>query len=240
MKLVIAHLYYDLMNLYGESGNVKALKKYFEEQGINVSIKFVTIDCEKEFDKYDIVYIGSGIETNRMLVLDDILKHKEEIEVAIENNKFFLCTGNSYELFGKYIEESNQKKYKALNIFDYHAEDINFRIVDQVYFRTSLISKPIIGFQNQGSVIKNNNNNLFEVITGTGNYPNSSHEGIHYKNFYGTYVIGPILVRNPHFTRYFIKQVIYSKSNRFKIKNKKDIMGEKAYNNFIDKFIENK
>jgi CobQ-like glutamine amidotransferase family enzyme len=102
MKLTIAHLYYDIMNLYGESGNVKALKKYLEEQGITVTIKFVTIDEDKEFDKYDIVYIGSGIEANRLLVLKDILMHKEEISTAIENNKFYLCTGNSYELFGKY------------------------------------------------------------------------------------------------------------------------------------------
>jgi len=241
MKIIIAHLYYDLMNLYGESGNVKALKKYFEEQGITVIIKFVTIDEEKEFDKYNIVYIGSGIEANRMLVLEDILKHKEEIEAAIENDKFFLCTGNSYELFGKYIEDLNNKKHKALDIFEYHALDIDFRIVDQVYFRTLFINKPIIGFQNQGSIIKNNNNNsLFEVITGTGSYPNSANEGIHYKNFYGTYVIGPLLVRNPHFAKHFVKKVINSKSKRFKIKNKKDMMAERAYNNFIDKFIESK
>ena len=135
MKIVIAHLYYDIMNLYGESGNVKALKKYLEEQGVKVTIKFVTIDESKEFDKYDIVYIGSGIEANRLLVLDDIFKHKEEIEVAIENNKFFLCTGNSYELFGQSITDINKNKHKALGIFDYDAEDINFRIVDQAYFK---------------------------------------------------------------------------------------------------------
>lgn len=240
MKIVIAHLYYDIMNLYGESGNVKALKKYLEEQGVKVTIKFVTIDESKEFDKYDIVYIGSGIEANRLLVLDDILKHKEEIEVAIENNKFFLCTGNSYELFGQSITDINKNKHKALGIFDYDAEDINFRIVDQAYFKTSLVSKPIIGFQNQGSMIKNNRKPLFRVISGTGSYPNSTGEGIHYKNFYGTYLIGPLLVRNPHFIKYLIKKIISSRSKKFKYKNKKDVMAERAYNNFIEKFITTK
>ena len=38
MKINILHLYYDLMNLYGENGNVLCLKKYLENQNIDVTI----------------------------------------------------------------------------------------------------------------------------------------------------------------------------------------------------------
>ena len=33
-KIKIAHLYYDLMNLYGENANIRALVHFAERQGI--------------------------------------------------------------------------------------------------------------------------------------------------------------------------------------------------------------
>ena len=114
MIIHIAHLYYDLMNLYGEIGNIKALKYSLENSGVKVQIDNLTINDNIDFNKYDILYIGMGTEDNQILVLNDILKYKEEIKEYIENNKFILATGNSIELFGKTIN-----KIHALNIFEY-------------------------------------------------------------------------------------------------------------------------
>ena len=45
MKTIkIAHLYYDIMNLYGENGNVRFLKSKLEEQDIKVDIYFLSLD----------------------------------------------------------------------------------------------------------------------------------------------------------------------------------------------------
>jgi len=65
MKIVIAYLYYDLLNLYGESGNLKMLKNHLENQKIDVIIKFLTIDDKLEFDKYDLVLMSAGTEKNQ-------------------------------------------------------------------------------------------------------------------------------------------------------------------------------
>ena len=69
MKLL--HLYYDLMNLYGEYGNVVVLKKHLEDQGFDVSVDKKTINEEINFEEYDFVYCGSGTEKNELFVLDD-------------------------------------------------------------------------------------------------------------------------------------------------------------------------
>ena len=103
MKIVIANLYYDLLNLYGDSGNIKAIKKALESQKIKVEIINLSINDELDFEKYDFVYIGSGTEYNQTLVLNHIINYIDKITKYIENNKFFLVTGNSIELFGKYI-----------------------------------------------------------------------------------------------------------------------------------------
>ena len=88
MIITIGYLYYDLLNLYGENGNIKALKKQLEDQGINVTIKFLTIDDDLDFNKYDFVYIGAGTENNQKIALKHLIKYKNDIKKYIEDNKF--------------------------------------------------------------------------------------------------------------------------------------------------------
>lgn len=233
MEINILHLYYDLLNLYGENGNIKALKKHLEEMGVRVNIEFLTINDVIDFSRYDFVYIGAGTEKSQKLVLKHLLKYKKDIKNYIESNKFFLATGNSLELFGKFIK-TKDTTYKCLNIFDYESYEEDFRMVDQAIFDMPLINEKIIGFQNQGSITRGIKNHLFEVVRGVGSFPNSSYEGIHYKNFFGTYLIGPLLVRNPNLVSYMVKELIKSKDSSFKF-NKMNLYFEtKAYNTFLD------
>ena len=232
MKIVIAHLYYDLMNLYGESGNVRALIKYLEREGIDVVVEFISIGDKFDFTKYDLVYIGSGTEENQILALKDLMKHKDALKCAIENDLFVLATGNSYELFGKSLTLLDGTKIACLNIFDYSAKETDFRIIDEAVFKSSKVSGPLIGFQNHKSVIKDNKKPMFSVITGTGSYPGSDGEGFNYKNFYGTYLIGPLLIRNPHFTKYLILKLIGKEIN-----SDTDFLEEKAYDAYLKNFV---
>ena len=87
MKIKIAHLYYDLMNLYGENGNVRALKKYFEQENVECEIHFLTINDIINFNDFDLYYIGMGSEKSQELVIEDLKKYKKEIKEAINNNK---------------------------------------------------------------------------------------------------------------------------------------------------------
>lgn len=244
MNIKVAHLYYDLMNLYGESGNVKALKMQLEGQGIKTTIKFLTIDDDLNFKDYDIVYIGSGTENNQKIVLNHLLKYKKDIEDAIEKGVHFICTGNALELFGNVIEDVNNKKYTALGMFDFDVKQEEVRMVDEVLFKTDLINKYILGFQNQSGHIKSDILNLFDVVKGIGSYIGSKKEGIHYKNFYGTYVIGPILVRNPELLKYLVKEIINKNNKNFKFKKFNQKLEIEAYDNFMSRnyqeYISNK
>ena len=72
MKITIGYLYNDLLNLYGDEGNIKALKYHLEEQDVKVEIKNMTIGDEKNFDDVDFLYIGCGTEHNILTALEDI------------------------------------------------------------------------------------------------------------------------------------------------------------------------
>ena len=127
---------------------------------------------------------------------------------------------------------------------NYFAKQENFRIADEALFQCDLVKEPILGFQNQNSVMRENKNPLFHVLKGTGSYPNSKKEGIHEYEFYGTYLIGPLLIRNPELLKYFVKKIILSKEPNFKFKNFSLQLEKKAHDTFMEnyykEFIEEK
>lgn len=222
MKLYIAYIYSDLMNLYGENGNIKALKYAFNSQGVNVIIDNLSIGSNFNLHKYDVIYIGMGTENNQRFVLKDILKHKKEIKEYIESGKTFIATGNSIELFGKSINDE-----KALNIFKYTSKNIDKRLVGDVFVSESDISDKIIGFQNRGSMIENNEYPL---------YNEEENLGVKYKNFYGTYLLGPILARNPELLKYIVSNVIKMKDENFKFKSFDLKLNKQAYKTYLKNY----
>lgn len=237
-KIKIAHLYYDLMNLYGENGNVRFLKRKLEDQGITTEVHFLSMEDEIDFQKYDFYYIGTGSEENKEIVLQDILKYKEDIRTAIDDGKFFLVTGNSVDLFGKKMHKMNGQVLEALASFGYSVHEEEFRIVGEQYYQCDLIPHNIIGFQNRSFVMDDNGDHLFSVIQGTGYRPNIAFEGIHDNHFYGTYLLGPLLVRNPYFTDYIVEELCIEKQIEYQ-KPDTSAVSYKAYHEYLKNFYEN-
>lgn len=213
----IAYVYYDLLNLYGESGNIKIIENVLKYNKIKYEVLYLSLDDKLEFEKYDLVYIGSGTESNQKIALEKLLEYKQQIKKYIEDNKFILVTGNSVDLFGKYIHA--EESYEALGIFNYSVTQ-NKRKMEEVYIDSTVTSRKILGFMN--------NNSLMDKIE----YPLFDNEGIQYHNFYGTYILGPILVRNPEFLKYFMNEWI-GKKLKYDLK-----LEVKAYNTFIKNFKE--
>ena len=86
MTIRVAHLYYDLMNLYGEIGNLKVIEYQLKKQKINVIIDKLSLNDKIEFEKYDLIYMGSGTKKSTLLVLEDLKKYKKQVKEYIENN----------------------------------------------------------------------------------------------------------------------------------------------------------
>ena len=233
-KIHIAHLYYDLMNLYGENGNIMALVKGFDEQDMYVTVDKLSINNKIDFNKYDIYYMGSGSLENQLIVIDDIIKYKDEIKTAIENGKHFIFTGNSYELLGNYIETTDNKKIETLGLFDFYSKMLDERIIGEEILECNLFKEPIIAFQNRQCVLNNNDNHLFQIVNGHADNYKSHYEGLHYKKLYATYNLGPLLIRNPLLKDYIVKDILDEKEILYK---KVSTVDEKAYNEYVKNFI---
>lgn len=223
----VLHLYYDLLNLYGEQGNILALKRAFKNQNVEIEVDYLSVQDKIDFKKYDLVYLGSGSTENLLIALEDIKRHKKELKKYIESKKFLLATGNSYLLFGQKINNLD-----ALGIFDYYAassEKMAHESLMELYQE-----KDIIGFQNREFIVNNKRNHLFKVKEGLCDNLKSEYEGYHEYNFYGTFVIGPLLIRNPHFTNILVKEIM-EKNNLIYHEYEDKILVD-AYNQYIKNF----
>lgn len=233
MKKIIkvAHLYYDLMNLYGEVGNIRALKRFIERQDVEVEVHFLTIGDKIDFKKYDFYYIGCGNEESEELVLNDLMKYKDDIEEAIENGKYFLATGNAMELFGRKIRLRNGRSINCLNIFEYQAYENERREVSEILYTYDKMEEDhggnVFGFRNARCNINHNSHRLFE-FSNTFNY----------KNFYAMNFVGPFLIRNPYFTNMIIEKIF--KEKKYPYKEITDTIEFKAYHKFYQNFIANR
>jgi hypothetical protein len=226
----IAHLYYDLLNLYGESGNIKALAKHLEHHNVKVITHFLTVDDPIDFNKYDIFYMGSGNSESFEIARNDILKRKKDIK-KVWKDKMFIATGNGLDLFGKQFKTLDEKNESCLNLLNYEAWETDFRIVGETTAQNINLKHEIIGFQNRFSVLKKvKESPLFQIIEGTGYAPKIMEEGILCDNFIGTYLLGPVLIRNPHFTELIIKMILEKKALPYE--EYQDFYETKAYQEY--------
>lgn len=236
MKITIGHLFHDLLNLYGENGNVLALEKAFMQQGIDVEIKNFSIDNEPwNLEDIDILYIGAGTEQNQLLALNILMKYKEDLNQMLKTNKHIISTGNSIELFGKHIKQDNEEIH-ALNLFDYTCERTEKRIVSECLFSYDEIEDKILGFENHAGLITGTTNPLFIVEKGFSSDLKSNVEGFRQNSFYGTYLIGPMLARNPKLLENICKDVILDKDSTFEFKPFDFEIEQKAYDRFLSKY----
>lgn len=233
MKITIGHLFYDILNLYGESGNVLALKHALEMQDIEVEIKNLSLNDSIDFNLLDFIYIGSGTKQNEQLAIEYLKNYKEDILQYVMNKKFFFVTGNSIEMFGKYIKELDNSQFNCLEIFDYYTEVTKTRLVCECIFKHEELDCKILGFENHQGITKDNTSPLFTVVKG---YGNQGVEGFVKDNFYATYLIGPILARNPEFLEYITKKLITSLDKDFEFKAFDFEFLVKAHDKFLEKY----
>ena len=122
--MVIAYLYGDLLNLYGNDGNIKILTQKLAEAGVEAEVRYLSVGDKLDFTEYDVVYMGSGTEENQKIAIEALSPYKDEIKAAIDGGKLFLMTGNSLDIFGQKLDGADVvEDVEGLGVFDYHCKD---------------------------------------------------------------------------------------------------------------------
>ncbi|NSW90339.1 MAG: type 1 glutamine amidotransferase [Firmicutes bacterium] len=226
----ICHLYPDLLNLYGDMGNIIALKKRCEWRGIQANIHNVSLGENFTPENFDIIFLGGGQDYEQEIIKDDFLNNKgNEIRNAIEYGKVFLCICGGYQLLGKYYRTWDGKEMEFLGALNLWTIGCKKRMIGNMVFECEfLISEDfngrVVGFENHsgktylGPEIKP----LGRVIKGYGNNGEDGFEGAVYKNTYCSYSHGSLLPKNPRLTDYLISLALKQKYKDFTSLDKLD------------------
>lgn len=212
MKLTIGHLYPDLLNLYGDRGNIQCLMKRCEWRGIGAETIAYEIDDEIDFSKLDIILLGGGSDREQMLVCSKLRENRGKFRDYVENNGVVIAICGGYQLLGNHYV-TNEGVIEGLGIVDIETEQgKDYRLIDNIVLESELFSMPVVGFENHGGRTNIKNNKPFgKVIYGSGNDGNSGYEGVVYKNVIGTYLHGPLLPKNPQVCDYLIQRALERK-----------------------------
>lgn len=213
MELNICHLYPDLLNVYGDLGNILALKYRAEKRGIKVSIGNVSIGDSFHPDDYDIVFFGGGQDYEQSIVSKDLSETKKfALGLYVEEGKVLLAICGGYQLLGKYYTTPEGEKLPGLEILDLYTESGNTRFIGNTVIRNEEFGETYVGFENHsGRTYIGSMKPLGKVVAGYGNNGEDGFEGCIYKNTYCTYFHGSLLPKNPELADRLIKTALERK-----------------------------
>lgn len=199
MELNICHLYPDLLNVYGDIGNILVLKYRAEQRGIKINVSNVSIKDSFPIDKYDIALFGGGQDYEQAIVSKDMVEtKKDDLTEYIERGKVLLAICGGYQLLGKYYTTPEGEKLDGLNILDIYTEGGDTRFIGNTVIKNEDFNETYVGFENHsGRTYIGNLKPLGKVIAGYGNNGEDKQEGCIYKNTFGTYFHGSLLSKNP-------------------------------------------
>ncbi len=230
MELNICHLYPDLLNVYGDMGNILVLKHRAEERGIKVNIFNISVNDSFDENNYDIVFFGGGQDYEQSIVSEDLIKNKKEaIKNYIENGRVFLSICGGYQLLGKYYTTFEGEKLEGLGILDVYTEAGDKRFIGNTIIFNEEFQETYVGFENHsGRTYIGDLKPLGVVKLGYGNNGEDRKEGCIYKNSFCTYFHGSLLSKNPELADRLIKIALENKYNEISLTTLDDTLEIKA------------
>ena len=239
MIIRIGHLYPDMLNLYGDRGNIIALTVRMKSRGIDVQTDAITMGKKFNADDYDILFIGGGQDFEQDVLLDDLKKGKDiEINRAIQNGTPLLAICGGYQMLGKYYKTYDGKMLEYMGALDFYTEGKEERMIGNYAYKTKE-GIEVVGFENHSgrTYLGKGIEPLGTIIKGYGNNGEDGTEGVRYKNTFGTYSHGPVLPKNPQLADLLISKAIENKYGKTELAPLDDSLEDKAKEQVMKLYI---
>lgn len=237
MELNICHLYPDLLNVYGDVGNILILKHRAEARGIKVNIINTSLNDEFDVENTDILFFGGGQDYEQSIVSNDLKTNKKDkLKEYVESNKVVIAICGGYQLLGNYYMAPNGERIEGLGILDIHTDGGETRFIGNTVIYNEEFNETYVGFENHsGRTYINGLKPLGKCITGFGNNGEDGYEGCIYKNTYCSYFHGSLLSKNPELADRFLSIALNNKYENVTLEPLDDTLELKAKDYMIKK-----
>ena len=213
--LRLAHLYPELMNLYGDRGNICTLRYRCAARGIRLQIDELRLGDQFDPAGYDLYFMGGGQDREQWRVAGDFLERKgPALRDAIEAGAPALTVCGGYQLLGRFYQTALGERLEGLGVYDLatiHPGEAESRCIGNLLVAWE--GGELAGFENHGgrTHLGAGGVPLGRVIAGFGNNGQDGLEGCRYKNAFGTYMHGSLLPKNPDFADFLLRLALQRK-----------------------------
>ena len=201
MKLRICHLYGNLMNTYGDNGNLLMLQHRAKKLGYEVETTLISLEEDFNAEDFDIVMFGGGQDFEQTVVAKDLQNKKESLIQYIEDNGVVVAICGGFQLLGRYYVNASGERLNGISAIDVCTNgQFPSRLIGDIEIFNEEFGETYLGYENHigRTYLGKNMKPLGKVVKGFGNNEEDHVEGCHYKNVFCSYFHGPILVRNQH------------------------------------------
>ena len=215
--LKVCHLYGNLLNTYGDNGNLLILDYYAKQLGINFDIEIVSIYEEFNEDNFDFIFFGGGQDYEQVIVSKDIQTKKEALTNYIEKDGVMLAICGGFQLLGEYYIGAKGEKIEGIHALPHYTlSQENNRFIGDIEIYNKEFDETYYGFENHNGMtfLGEGEQPLGVVKVGHGNNDTDDSEGVIYKNVIGSYFHGPLLARNKNLALRIINMSMKKKYNK--------------------------
>ena len=217
----IAHLYPDLLNLYGDRGNIMCLQYRCRQRGIQVTVDEISVGDPFDHTKYDLLFIGGGQDFEQEVLLDDLKGEKTaELKAAIEDGVPVLAICGGYQMLGQYYKTWDGVQCDFTGALDLYTVGSKQRMIGNYMFTCDELGCTVVGFENHSgkTYLGDGVKPIGKVLAGYGNNGEDGFEGARYKNVFATYSHGCLLPKNPQIADFVLKTALERKYGALELK----------------------
>ena len=207
-KLTIGWLYPTKMNIYGDRGNVLALRQRAIWRDLDASIVEIGIG-DSIPSEIDVFFFGGGQDQQQVAVARDLQGAKgDAVKDAVEGGASLLSVCGGYQLLGHEYHPHAADPLPGISLFDAVTVAGPERFIGNVIVESQW--GDLVGFENHSGLtnIAAGQAPMGTVRIGRGNNGNDGTEGALYKNAIGCYLHGSLLPKNPVLTDWLIEQAL--------------------------------
>ena len=216
--LVIAHMFPDLLNLYGDGGNVRALEQRCRWRGIPVEVRRVEHGQTIDLSEVDLVFLGGGPDREQKLASSQLMRMRDDIVRFVEEDGALLAICGGYQILGKtwLLGEEEVEGLGVLDIETHRPGTSADRLIGNVVLDSTVASRPVVGYENHAgrTYLSAGMKALGSVRAGKGNNGEDGVDGALHRNVMATYLHGPLLPKNPEVADYLIRAALKRRSAR--------------------------
>ena len=218
--VVIAHMLPDLLNLYGDGGNVRILEQRLRWRGIPVEVRRIQHGEAVDFSQVDLVFMGGGPDREQKLASEQLLAMRDELAAYVEGDGPLLAICGGYQILGRQWLWGDEL-VPGLGLIDMETRRPGTsadRLIDNMVLESPLATHPVVGYENHAgrTYLGEGVEGFGRVVSscGHGNNDDDRVEGARYKNVVGTYSHGPLLSKNPEVADWLLARALERRTQR--------------------------